>query len=74
MEDKKRTVMAVVIITVVLAAVLYSFFLNLFAPTPRLEMAHAVNPYGDGKACRRITDAVLYHFGRSDRPPEPFKS
>ncbi len=39
LEDKKRTVMAVVIIVVVLAAVLYSFFLNLFAPTPRLEMA-----------------------------------
>ena len=43
-------------------------------PTAYGEMAHAVNPYGDGKACRRITDAVLYHFGRSDRPPEPFKS
>lgn len=39
MEDKKRTVMAVVIIVVVLAAVGYSFFLNLFAPTPKLEMA-----------------------------------
>lgn len=39
MEDKKRTVMAVIIIAVVLLAVLYSFFLNLFAPTPRLELA-----------------------------------
>lgn len=39
MEDKKRTIMAVVIIAVVLLAVLYSFFLNLFAPTPRLELA-----------------------------------
>ncbi len=38
MEDKKRTVMAVLIIVVVLAAVLYSFCLNLFAPTPRLEL------------------------------------
>ncbi len=38
MEEKKRTVMAVLIIAVVLAAVLYSFFLNLFAPTPRLEL------------------------------------
>lgn len=38
MEDKKRTVMAVVIIVVVLAAVLYSFSLNLFRPTPHLEM------------------------------------
>lgn len=40
MEDKKRTIMAVVIIAVVLLAVLYSFFLNLFAPTPRLELAN----------------------------------
>lgn len=39
MEDKKRTAMAVVIIVVVLAAVGYSFFLNLFAPTPKLELA-----------------------------------
>ena len=51
MEDKKRTVMAVVIITVVLAAVLYSFFLNLFAPLPRLEVAdpdasQSVDPLG----------------------------
>ena len=38
MEDKKRTVMAVVIVAVVVLAVLYSFFLNLFAPTPRLEL------------------------------------
>ncbi len=37
-------------------------------------MAHAVNPYGDGCACRRIADAILYHFGRADRPPEPFAS
>jgi len=39
MEDKKRTVMAVVIIAVVLVAVLYSFFLNLFATTPHLVLA-----------------------------------
>ena len=36
------------------------------------EMAHAVNPYGDGDACRRIVDAILYHFGRRGCPPEPF--
>ena len=36
-------------------------------------MAHAVNPYGDGQACRRIVDAILYHFGRSECPPEPFR-
>ena len=39
MEDKKRTALAVVIITVVLAAVLYSFSLNLFAQTPELVLA-----------------------------------
>lgn len=37
------------------------------------EMAHAVNPYGDGKACRRIADAILCYFGRSDRQPEVFQ-
>ncbi len=31
-------------------------------------MAHAVNPYGDGSACRRIAQAVLHHFGRGDAP------
>ena len=36
------------------------------------RMAHAVNPYGDGHACRRIVDAVLYHFGKTERPPEQF--
>ena len=36
------------------------------------EMAHAVNPYGDGQACRRIAEAILYHFGRRQWPPEPF--
>ena len=39
MEDKKRTALAVVIIAVVLAAVLYSFSLNLFAQTPELVLA-----------------------------------
>ena len=27
-------------------------------------MAHAVNPYGDGRACQRIADAILWSFGR----------
>jgi len=35
-------------------------------------MARAVNPYGDGQACRRIVDAILYHFGRAECPPEAF--
>ena len=34
-------------------------------------MARAINPYGDGRAARRIRDALLYHFGlRADRPPD----
>lgn len=44
------------------------------SPAAYAVMAHAVNPYGDGRACRRIADGILYHFGRTDRPPEPFKS
>ena len=33
------------------------------------EMARAVNPYGDGNACRRIADAIEWRFGlREERP------
>ncbi len=35
-------------------------------------MARSVNPYGDGKACPRIADGILYSFGRSKNPPEEF--
>ena len=34
------------------------------------QMAHAVNPYGDGNACRRIADAILWHFGRGEKPED----
>lgn len=35
------------------------------------EMAHAVNPYGDGNACRRIADAIEWRYGlREDRPAD----
>lgn len=34
------------------------------------KMAHAVNPYGDGQACRRIADDILWYFGRRERPAE----
>ena len=37
------------------------------------KMAHAVNPYGDGQACRRIVDAILWHFGRSETAPDEFE-
>lgn len=36
------------------------------------QMARAVNPYGDGHACRRIADAIEWRFGLRDAPPEPF--
>ena len=37
-------------------------------------MAHAVNPYGDGQACRRIVEAILWKFGLRDTPPEEFQA
>lgn len=34
-------------------------------------MAHAVNPYGDGNACKRIADAIEWRFGlRAERPTD----
>lgn len=42
-------------------------------PITYSSMARAVNPYGDGFACRRIADAVLWSFGHSETPPEEFK-
>ena len=35
-------------------------------------MAHAVNPYGDGHACRRIADAIEWKFGLRQEKPEAF--
>ena len=37
------------------------------------QMAHAVNPYGDGHACERIADAIEWHFGLRDRQPEDYR-
>jgi UDP-N-acetylglucosamine 2-epimerase len=36
------------------------------------RMARAVNPYGDGRACARIADALAFCFGASDKAPEEF--
>ena len=36
-------------------------------------MAKAVNPYGDGHACQRIAQAILWHFGVSDQRPTDFQ-
>ena len=38
------------------------------------SMAHAVNPYGDGFACRRIVDDLLYFLGETDKPAEDFSA
>ena len=37
-------------------------------------MAHAVNPYGDGHACARIAQGILWHFGRIAEKPADFDS
>ena len=36
-------------------------------------MAHAVNPYGDGRACQRIADAILWSFGRRTERPADYQ-
>lgn len=36
------------------------------------EMAQAVNPYGDGEACRRIVEAILFHFQVISQKPDLF--
>ncbi len=33
------------------------------------KMSKATNPYGDGKACERIVDAILYYFGINKKAP-----
>ncbi len=35
-------------------------------------MAKAVNPYGDGKACARIADAIEWYFGLREEKPADF--
>lgn len=41
-------------------------------PLAYRRRARAVNPYGDGRAGRRIVAAVEYHLGFRSQPPEPF--
>lgn len=36
------------------------------------SMAEAVNPYGDGQACRRIVGFILNRFGYTDEMPDEF--
>ena len=43
-------------------------------PAAYEAMAHAVNPYGDGNACGRILQGILWHFGRSSKRPDDFQA
>ena len=62
--------------TVKLAGVRYEDIVRMAGeliddPAAYAAMAHAVNPYGDGHACRRIADAVEWRFGlREERPAD----
>lgn len=49
---------------------IYNTALNLLTDKEAYsKMANAVNPYGDGKACGRITAAIEYYFNlRNERP------
>ena len=42
-------------------------------PAAYAAMARAVNPYGDGKACQRIADALLWYFHRREQRPADFR-
>lgn len=41
-------------------------------PAVYKQMAQASNPYGDGRASKRIVRAILYHFGLLVSKPESF--
>ena len=63
--------------TVRLAGVSYNNIVSMASdllndPKVYCSMAKAVNPYGDGNACSRIRQAILYHFGLSDTQPDNF--
>ena len=64
--------------TVKLAGVEYETIVSMAnelirQPEAYAAMAHAVNPYGDGNACARIADAILWYFRRTPEKPEDFK-
>ncbi len=44
----------------------------LDSPAAYAQMAKAVNPYGDGHACARIAQAIRWHFGLCQDPPQDF--
>ncbi len=44
----------------------------LSSETEYEQMAKAVNPYGDGYACNRIVDGILWYFGLRNEKPSDF--
>lgn len=65
--------------TVKLAGVEYDNIVRLAnalleQPEEYEKMARAVNPYGDGNACRRIADAIEWHFGLRNEKPADFRA
>ncbi len=42
----------------------------LVDPDAHAQMAHAVNPYGDGQAARRVVGAIEHLFGLGPRPAD----
>ena len=51
-------------------AIYHTAWTLLTDETAYSKMANAVNPYGDGKACGRITAAIEYYFGMREERPE----
>lgn len=50
---------------------IYSLSAELLTSTSAYKkMSHAVNPYGDGRASKRIAEAILYYFGMGEKPKE----
>ncbi|MBR3866399.1 MAG: UDP-N-acetylglucosamine 2-epimerase (non-hydrolyzing), partial [Butyricicoccus sp.] len=41
-------------------------------PAAYEKMAHAVNPYGDGRTSARIVHEIERYFGLREDPAEPF--
>lgn len=46
----------------------------LDSPEAYEKMGHAVNPYGDGHACKRIADGILWHFDKTRQRPADFEA
>jgi UDP-N-acetylglucosamine 2-epimerase (non-hydrolysing) len=42
-------------------------------PVQYQKMSQSANPYGDGKASKRIAQAIFYQFGQAAQRPEPFQ-